>query len=583
MDGLKGFTQPKTAMMLVLGFTAGLPFLLYYSTLSVWLKADQIEETLIAFFSWFGLAYSFKFFWAPIVDRFDPPGLAKIFGRRRAWIFVAQIGIALAMIGVGLSDPSDNLAMTALFAFMLAFSSSTQDIGVDAWRIEAASNDDEQATLAAAYQYGYKVGMVVAGGIALIIAGSFNFHVAYLAMAGAMVLGALVFAIWDRKFGLHAAATAGVMLLGLGIATAFGQFKGVTTDGSTLFYIFMGLEYIFYAICAVAAAGFLVATFLALRDRPDGSVFTPLGFLIGIGFAVQAFLAVAALAAGAGYLLPKLTAALGWTPTRGEIANIAIYIAATPILACAIAIPFVRALKSDAPALRNPTLAPFLDFFWRHGWIALLILLFVSSYRLSDIVMGIMAKPAYVEMGYGPSDIGLVSGTYGPWIIFIGTAMAGVSALTLGLRTSLILGAIVSVLGNLTFAWLVNQPSDNLAPLFIAVTADNIAGGYAGTIFVAFLSTMVAKSFAGTQYAIFSSIYTLGPKLIAGASGAMVTGFSGGTEATVGGYSTFFVVAGLMGIPAILLSFFAKQMKPDRESVVAAPPINADPDEPKPA
>ena len=357
----------------------------------------------------------------------------------------------------------------------------------------------------------------------------------------------------------------------------------MTTDGSTLFYIFMGLEYIFYAICAVAAAGFLVATFLALRDRPDGSVFTPLGFLIGIGFAVQAFLAVAALAAGAGYLLPKLTAALGWTPTRGEIANIAIYIAATPILACAIAIPFVRALKSDAPALRNPTLAPFLDFFWRHGWIALLILLFVSSYRLSDIVMGIMAKPAYVEMGYGPSDIGLVSGTYGPWIIFIGTAMAGVSALTLGLRTSLILGAIVSVLGNLTFAWLVNQPSDNLAPLFIAVTADNIAGGYAGTIFVAFLSTMVAKSFAGTQYAIFSSIYTLGPKLIAGASGAMVTGFSGGTEATVGGYSTFFVVAGLMGIPAILLSFFAKQMKPDRESVVAAPPINADPDEPKPA
>ena len=572
MEGLKAFGRPKTAMMLVLGFTAGLPFLLYYSTLSVWLKESEIEETVIAFFSWFGLAYSFKFFWAPVIDRISPPGLSRIFGRRRSWIFVAQIGIAFSMIGIGMSDPATNLAMTALFAFLLALSSATQDIGVDAWRIEAAENDDEQATLAAAYQYGYKVGMVVAGGIALIIAGSTNFHIAYWAMAGAMGLGALVFAIWDRKFGLQAAAAAGALLLSLGIATAFGQFHGVVEDGTVSAMIFKGVELLFYAVCALSTITFVVAAVFALRDRPEGSEFTVSGFVTGLGFSIAIFVSVAILTAALGLIVPKVVAALGWEPSRSEIANLALYIAAAPILACAIAIPFVRALKTDAPILKNPTLAPFLDFFWRHGWIALLILLFVSSYRLSDIVMGIMAKPAYIEMGYSATDIGLVSGTYGPWIIFVGTALAGVSALTFGLRLSLIIGAIVSVLGNLTFSWLVNQSPDSLAPLFIAVTADNIAGGYAGTVFVAFLSTMVAKSFAGTQYAIFSSIYTLGPKLIAGASGAMVASFSGGT-ANVGGYSTFFLVAGAMGIPAILLSIFTKQMKPDRERVLEAPGV----------
>ena len=131
-ESLKLFAQPKSAMMLVLGFTAGLPFLLYFSTLSVWLKESRVEEALIGFFSWFGLAYSFKFLWAPVVDRLDPPGLTRLFGRRRAWIFVAQIGLAAAMVGIGFSNPAENLAVTALFSFLIAFSSATQDIGVDA-------------------------------------------------------------------------------------------------------------------------------------------------------------------------------------------------------------------------------------------------------------------------------------------------------------------------------------------------------------------------------------------------------------------------------------------------------------------
>lgn len=568
------FAQPKMAMMLVLGFAAGLPFLLYYSTLSVWLEQSGVETALIGFFSWFGLAYSFKFLWAPVVDRVDPPGLARIFGRRRAWIFVAQIGVALAMVGLGLTDPSRGLAATALFSFLIAFSSATQDIGIDAWRIEAAKNDDEQATLAAAYQYGYKVGMVISGGVALVIAGVATFNVAYWAMAGAMALAALVFAVWDRKFGLQAAGAAGVLLIAAGLASAFGAFHSILAEGSVGAFAARAFEYLAYAVSALAAAGFTVAIILALRDRPEGSTFTVGSFATGIGFAVGAFFLVACVAAGLGYLVPKITDALGIELSRRDVAQAAIYIAAAPIVLCAIAIPFIRRLPRDAPQLQNAGLAPFLDFFWRHGWTALLILLFVSTYRLSDIVMGVMAKPAYSNMGYSPADIGIVSGTFGPWIIFVGVALAGFSALKIGLRASLVIGAIVSVLGNAIFAWLVMQPSDSLTPLFIAVTADNIAGGYAGTVFVAFMSTMVSKSFAGTQYAIFSSIYSLGPKLVAGTSGVIVQSFSGGGDATPGGYSAFFLIAAMLGLPAIALAAFANRMKPDREAVIG-PAIQA--------
>lgn len=576
-ETLKLFAQPKMAMMLVLGFTAGLPFLLYFSTLSVWLKESKIDEALIGFFSWFGLAYSFKFVWAPLVDRFNPPGLAKLFGRRRAWIFVAQIGIALAMVGLGFSNPTSSLAVTALFSFLIAFSSATQDIGIDAWRIEAAANDDEQATLAAAYQYGYKVGMVISGGVALVIAGVASFPVAYWTMACVMALSAFVFAIWDRKWGIQAAAAAGIILLTIGFATAFASFAGVLPDGTAAHFLLVALSWLSYGVAGLAGLGFIVAGFLALRNPPAGAEFSMSALFVGIAFAVGAFLLVATVAAILGAGLPMIFEQLGFEVSRGTVATWAIYIAATPIVACAIAIPFIRRLREDALILRNPTLAPFLDFFWRHGWIAILILLFVSSYRLSDIVMGIMAKPAYTHMGYTSEAIGIVSGTYGPWIIFVGVAMAGLSALKLGLRWSLVIGAVVSVLGNITFAWLVNQSPESLLPLFIAVTADNIAGGYAGTIFVAFMSTMVAKSFAGTQYAIFSSIYSLGPKLVAGTSGVMVEQFSGGvgSPATVGGYSTFFVVAAIMGLPAIILSFFATRMKADRESVLQDAPIPA--------
>jgi len=557
LETLKRFTEPKIAMMLILGFTAGLPFLLYYSTLSFWLKSEGIDVVLIGFFSFFGLSWSFKFLWAPILDRYDVPGLSKLFGRRRSWIFVAQLGVACGMAGIGLADPTKNLQIVALFSLLLAFSSASQDISIDGWRIEAAKDDDEQTVLVAAYQYGYRVGLIMAGGVALVIADVVNFNVAYLSMAIIMVLGAVVFTVWDRPSGLKTAAAAGAALMVTGFYGGFDRLGTYMTDGTTGAMIANLGSSTMLLLAALATLIFAVFLIRALREAPPNKHFSVANLLQGLGAAAVIIGGVLAIAIAIGLAIPALLKALNISVSSNDIGQTAIYVAAIPLLVAACFVAPVRKLSSDSHHLKHPAYGAFADFFWRHGYIALLILCFVSFYRLSDIVMGLQAKTAYEDMGYGPAAVGLVSGFYGIWITFIGVAAAGISALKLGLKKSLIIGAIVSVIGNLTFAWLVNQSSDSLTPLFIAITADNIAGGYAGTIFIAYMSSFVNKSFAGTQYAIFSSAWTLGPKLIGGASGYMVSTM---------GYSNFFLISAALGVPAIILSFFVDSMKADRKA-----------------
>ncbi|MEO0882178.1 MAG: MFS transporter [Pseudomonadota bacterium] len=555
-DAIRAFAEPKMAMMLVLGFTAGLPFLLYFSTLSYWLRSEGVDVAIIGFFSFFGLSWSFKFLWAPILDRYDVPGLSRMFGRRRAWILVAQLGVATGMAGIGFADPTKNLEITALFSLLLAFSSASQDIGIDGWRIEAAKNDDEQTILVAAYQYGYRVGLITAGGLALVIADFTNFNIAYLSMAAIMVLGAIVFSVWDRPSGLKTAAAAGVTLMIAGIYGAFSQLQSYVEDGTPGEQIASYGGQIWLAATIACGLGFLYLLSRALRETSPGQTFSLTDLTRGLASAGAIISLVTVTAIGIGLAIPAVLDLFGISVTRSDIGQTAIYFAAVPLLIAACFIAPVRKLPANSSHLKHPAYGAFADFFWRHGYIALLILCFVSFYRLSDIVMGLMAKPAYADMGYGPAAVGLVSGFYGVWITFIGVAAAGLSALRLGLKVSLIIGATVSVIGNLTFAWLVNQSSDSLTPLFIAITADNIAGGYAGTVFIAYMSSFVNKSFAGTQYAIFSSAWSLGPKLVGGASGYLVS---------VMGYTNFFVMAGALGVPAIVLSFFVDRMKADRD------------------
>ncbi|MFL4997772.1 MAG: MFS transporter, partial [Microvirga sp.] len=181
-------TDGRIALMLPLGFSSGLPFLLVFSTLSAWLREAGISRTEIGMLSWVALAYSFKFLWAPIVDRYDVPVLAHLLGRRRGWMASSQIVVALGLVGIAVSSPQTSLPLTITSALLVAFASATQDVVVDGWRIDVASTE-RQGMMAASYQLGYRLALICAGAGALYIAEFVNWRSAYLAMAALMAVG----------------------------------------------------------------------------------------------------------------------------------------------------------------------------------------------------------------------------------------------------------------------------------------------------------------------------------------------------------------------------------------------------------
>jgi PAT family beta-lactamase induction signal transducer AmpG len=174
--------------MLPLGFSAGLPFLLVFSTLSAWLREAGISRTEIGLLSWVGFAYAWKFLWSPIIDRYDVPGLARLLGRARGWMALAQIGIAAGLVGIALSDPKTSLAVTVSCALLVAFASATQDVVIDGWRINVAETA-RQGMMAASYQLGYRLALISAGAGALYIAEFVDWRAAYVSMAALMGIG----------------------------------------------------------------------------------------------------------------------------------------------------------------------------------------------------------------------------------------------------------------------------------------------------------------------------------------------------------------------------------------------------------
>ncbi len=198
------FTDGRVALMLPLGFSSGLPFLLVFSTLSAWLREAGISRTEIGMLSWVALAYSLKFLWAPIVDRYDVPVLARLLGRRRGWMVLAQLATALGLVGIAMSDPSTRLGLTIASALLVAFASATQDVVIDGWRIDATSTE-RQGMMAASLQLGYRLSLICAGAGALYMAEFVSWRSAYLAMAALMSVG-LVAALAAPRVDLVPAA-----------------------------------------------------------------------------------------------------------------------------------------------------------------------------------------------------------------------------------------------------------------------------------------------------------------------------------------------------------------------------------------
>ncbi|MGH8034559.1 MAG: AmpG family muropeptide MFS transporter, partial [Lysobacterales bacterium] len=423
-DAWHVYTEAATLRMLLLGFSAGLPLLLVFGTLSFWLREAGIDRTTIGYLSWVGLAYGFKWAWAPLVDRLPIPLLTRLLGRRRSWLLLSQAVIVTALVCMALTDPRLALEPVVWCALAVAFGSATQDIALDAYRIESA-DPQRQAALAATYQTGYRIAMIWAGAGALWIA------------ARAEVAGAAGYqhGAWQAAYLVMAAS----MLLGM-----------VTV------------------------------------------LFSP-------------------------------------EPMRRELPP----------------------SKNAAEWLKGALIAPFADFLHRYGKQALLILALIAIYRISDVVMGIMANPFYVDMGYTKDEVAAVTKIYGVIMTLAGAFAGGALAMRFGVMRVLMLGAILSAGSNLLFAWLGTRGHDVSALIFV-ISADNLSSGIASAAFIAYLSSLTNVNYSATQYALFSSMMLLLPKFLAGYSGRYVDAY---------GYSHFFTATALLGLPVLLLVALASRTK----------------------
>ena len=426
---LKVYLEPASLRMLSLGFSAGLPLLLVFGTLSFWLREAGIDRTTIGFLSWVGLAYGFKWVWSPLVDRMPIPWLTRTLGRRRSWLLASQAVIMLALVSMAMTDPQQSLAPVVWCAIAVAFGSATQDIALDAFRIESADTE-HQAALAATYQTGYRLAM-----------------------------------IWSGAGALWIAARVEIPSAVAGVAAPYQH----------------GPWQIAYLVMAVS-------------------------------------------------MLPGVLTVLFSQE------------------------PFQRAIapsKNIGEWLRGALVEPFADFIGRYRWQAALILGLIATYRISDVVMGIMANPFYVDMGFSKDEVAAVTKVYGVAMTLVGAFVGGILSLRIGVMRVLMLGAILSAASNLLFAWLSTRGHDVTALVWV-VSADNLAGGIASSAFIAYLSSLTNVQYSATQYALFSSMMLLLPKFVAGFSGKYVDAF---------GYADFFTSTALLGVPVLILVALASRTK----------------------
>jgi len=498
-ETFQAWSHPRVITMLFLGFSAGIPILLIFSTLSVWLREAGVSKATVTFFSWAALGYSFKFVWAPIVDKMPLPLLTRVLGRRRSWLLLSQgmiIGAILWMASVNPAASEQSLTIMALAAVMLGFSSATQDIVIDAYRIECVEKE-MQALLSSSYIAGYRIGMMVAG------AGSL-----YLAALFGTTGAAYSFSAWRYAY----LAMALVMLVGVATTLLSPEPERAEKTGEakeyTLFYYIRFLT-LFVIAASVFALSFFYSSHLVLEVK--GRVME----LAGLNKKTAGFLVETV----------RLFAAI-----------------ALALLAAKVA---VGVGVADRKMMRQTYVEPVRDFFKRFGLKpALLLLCLVGFYRLSDIVLGVMANVFYIDIGFTKEAIAGITKTFGPWMTILGGFLGGTLAVRYGIYKVLFLGGFLSSISNLLFMVLAGDGSADLSMLTIVIIFDNLSAGIATTAFVAFLSGLTSISFTAVQYAIFSSLMTLFPKLIAGYSGTMVATW---------GYQNFFLVTAVMGIPVLVL------------------------------
>ncbi len=394
-----------------LGFSSGLPYILIFSTLGVWLADIGIDLSLIGFFAWIVLTYSLKFLWAPLVDNFSVPFLNRL-GYRKSWILLSQISIAICLLLLSVVNPLDSLQVFALIAFLVAFSGSIQDIAIDAFRIELADLN-QQGNLAASYQFGYRMAILISSSFALIFASDYGWTLTYQVMSFLMLIGIIGVLICPEEVNVN---------------------------------------------------------------------------------------------------LKRVT-------------------------------------------LQNSIVEPLKDFVTRFGlYFASFLLMIVATYRLTDIVMGPMASPFYLEKGYTLKEIGYIVKVVAVIASIVGFFLGGLLVQRLGVKVTLIIGAFLVLMTNLSFSLIAILEKD-LYLLGWVVGADSLAAGVVGTANITFLTSLVSKKYTAVQYALLTSFMMLPGKLFSGFSGMLANFFKYefGEEM---GWMTFFIFTSFLTLPSLLLLFY---------------------------
>ncbi|MBQ49330.1 MAG: MFS transporter [Zetaproteobacteria bacterium] len=497
LEALKDFTKPSVITMLFLGLSAGIPILLIFSSLSLWLREAGVTRSAVTFFSWAALGYSFKFVWAPLVDRLPLPFLHKKMGRRRSWILLSQIAIILSILGMAFTDPASSesaLVMMAISTVLLGFSSATQDIVIDAYRIESDSSD-MQALLSSTYIAGYRIGMIIAGAGALFLAsslgtkmGSYDYHAwkwTYVVMALSMLIGVATTLIIKEPAEKRKAS------------------EYTTKDYSQFFMLFLVIVTCF------------IAVFFISSDLMKG-LREPTHALLGKG--LGSFILA----------LCRLAIALAFSAFGAKL--------------------MVTAGFVNKAMVNDTYIEPIKDFFTRYGTsTAILLLTLVGLYRVSDIVLGVISNVFYQDLGFTKVEIAAIVKTFGLFMTLAGGFLGGLLTTRVGVMKILFLGAVLSAATNLLFIALAHMGND-MTMLYVVISADNLSAGLASAAFIAFLSSLTNISFTAIQYAIFSSLMTLFPKILGGYSGSMVENL---------GYQNFFLTTTLMGIPVLYVIWLA--------------------------
>ena len=537
--------------MLAFGFSSGLPYALLIGTLNAWLGEAKINLATIGVLSWIGLSYSFKFLWSPLVDRMPLPLLEAI-GRRKSWIVLCQAVMIAAFAGLAATNPATNIGTFAIFAVIAALASATQDVAVDAWRIDVADERTPVELLSAIYQFGYRIASIVGGALALVLAARMSWSLVYLLMGGLIALMAVV--------ALQAPDTPRPDTDSL--HKELEEPGALQPKARAIALAIVGISWA-WALFTIGHFMISMLTTAPGEKQPSVADFTK-HYGPWIIFATV--------------IVPLIVSSLiNWTRARKR------YVLAQPDHQHT---PGRNALNHLYVAL----VAPLGELSARLGWGVLIVLGLILTYTLCYNIWSSFAFPFYLDfLHYSKDEVAFASKVFGIFMTMIGIALGGYLFARIGRLPTVLIGAILPVFGNFVYADLAEGGptldavagtigltqlfglfgfEERMVRLLLAISYENISTGIAGASFVAYLSGIVSKRFTAVQYALLSSLTFL--------IGSLGRGIAGEAFDTYG-YATVFrwtAAAGAFAVLFVILEWIRVSTESRRAEADTAPKVD---------